>query len=82
MLVAQLCPALVIPRTVAWKAPLSVGFSRQEYWGGLPFLFAGDLPNPRIKIRSASLQAGSLPSEPPGKPIKPLKIMNHYIVYL
>ena len=42
--------------------------SRQEYWSGLPFPFPGDLPNPEIKPRSPTLQADSLPSEPPGKP--------------
>ena len=44
------------------------GFSRQEYWSGLPCSPPGDLPNPRIKPKSPVLQAGSLPSEPPGKP--------------
>ena len=53
------------------QAPLSVGFSRQEYWCGLPFPSPGDLPNPGIKPRSPALQADSLPSEPPGKPTKP-----------
>ena len=43
-----------------------MGFSRQEYWGGLPFPPPGDLPNPGIKPRSPMLQAVSLPSEPPG----------------
>ena len=43
-------------------------FSRQEYWSGLPCLPPGDLPNPGIKPRSPTLQADSLPSEPPGKP--------------
>ena len=37
------------PGTVACQAPLSMGFSRQEYWGGLPFPSAGDLPNPEIQ---------------------------------
>ena len=46
-----------------------MGFFRQEYWSGLPFLSPGDLPNPGIKPRSPTLQADSLPSEPPGKPI-------------
>ena len=54
--------------TVAHQAPLSVEFSRQEYWGGLPCLPLGDLPNPGIEPRSPALQAGSLLSEPPGKP--------------
>ena len=55
------------PWTVALQAPLSMGFSRQEYWGGLPFLSPGDLPNPGIEPRSPALQADSLPDEPPGK---------------
>ena len=46
---AQLCPTLVIPWTAARQAPLPIGFSRQEYWGGLPFLPPADLPNPGIK---------------------------------
>ena len=53
---------------VARQAPLSVGFSRQEYWSGLPWLPPGDLPNPGTKPRSPTWQAASLPSEPPGKP--------------
>ena len=44
------------------------GFSRQEYWSGLPCPFPGDLPNPGIEHRSPTLQVASLPSEPPGKP--------------
>ena len=44
-----------------------MGFSRQEYWSGLPCPPPGDLPNPGIETRSFALQAGSLPSEPPGK---------------
>ena len=44
-------------------------FSRQEYWTGYPFLSPDDLPNPGIGPRSLTLQADSLPSEPPGKPI-------------
>ena len=44
------------------------GFSRQEYWNGLPYPPPGDLPNPGSKPRSPLLQADSLPSEPPGKP--------------
>ena len=52
----------VIPWTVACQAPLSMGFSRQEYRSGLPFPSPGDLPNPGIEPRSPALQAGSLPS--------------------
>ena len=62
-LVTQLCPTLVTPWTVARQAPLSVGFSRQEYWSGLPFPSPGDLPDPGIKPRSPALQADSLPAE-------------------
>ena len=53
-----------IPWTVARQAPLSMGFSRQEYWSGLPFPSAGDLPDPGIEGRSLALQAVSLLSEP------------------
>ena len=54
--------------TVALQALLSMGFSRQEYWNGLPFPSAGDRPDPGIKLESPTLQAGSLQSESPGKP--------------
>ena len=57
----------VTPWTVAYQAPLSMGFSRQEYWSGLPFPSPGDLPNPGIEPRFPALQADALPSEPPGK---------------
>ena len=53
------------PWTVAHQAPLSMGFSRREYWSGLPFLSPGDLPDPGIKPRSPALQADALTSEPP-----------------
>ena len=48
--------------------PLSMGFSRQRYWGGLPFHSPGDLPNPGIELVSPAMQADSLPTELPGKP--------------
>ena len=54
--------------TVAHLAPLSMEFSRQEYWSGLPFLSPGDLPDPGIKPGSSTLQAESLLSESSGKP--------------
>ena len=54
--------------TVAYKAPLSMEFSRQEYWSGLPFPSPGNIPDPGIKPRSPTLQADALLSEPPGKP--------------
>ena len=59
----------VIPWTVAYQAPPSMGFSRQGYWSGLPFPSPGDLPDPGIKPRSPALQADALPSVPPGKPL-------------
>ena len=58
-----------IPWTVVYQASLSMGFSRQEYWSGLPFHSPGDLPDPGIKPRSSALQSDTLPSEPPGKPV-------------
>ena len=60
----------VTPWTVAYQAPLSMGFSRQEYWNGLPFRNPGDLPDPGIEARSPAFQADALTSEPPGKPSK------------
>ena len=45
-----------------------MGFSRQEYWSGLPFPSPGDLPDPGIEPRSPALEADALTSEPPGKP--------------
>ena len=64
------------PWTVACQPPLSMGFSRQEYWSGLPCPLPGDLssqgsndlPNPEIEPRSPTLQADSLPVDPQGKP--------------
>ena len=56
------------PWTVAYQAPWTMGFSRQEYWSGLPFPPPGDLPNPGIEPRSPALQTDALLSEPLGKP--------------
>ena len=53
--------------TVAYQAPLSMGFSRRQYWSGLSFPSPGDLPDPGIKPASPALQADALHSEPPGK---------------
>ena len=58
------------PWTIAYKAPLSMGFSRQGYWSGLPFPSPEDLPDPGIEPGSPTLQADVLPSEPPGKPLE------------
>ena len=54
------------PWTVAYQAPLSMEYSRQKYWSGLPFASPGDLPDPGIELGSPALQADALPSEPPG----------------
>ena len=54
------------PWTIAYQAPPSMGFSRQEYWSGLPFPPPGDLPNPGIQPGSPAFQAHALTSEPPG----------------
>ena len=70
-LVTDLCPIFVTPCTVARQAPLSMGFSRQEYWSGLPCLPVEDLPNPGIELVTPlfpALLADSLPTEPSGKP--------------
>ena len=66
-LVAQSCLTLVTLWTGAHEAPLSIGFSRQEYWSRLPFPSPGDLPDPGIEPRSPLLQADSLLTELPGK---------------
>ena len=67
MLVAQLCPSLCDPWTAARQAPLSMGFSRQGYWSGLPFPSPGDLPDPDIEPGSPAMQVDSLPTELLGK---------------
>ena len=67
--VAQSCPTLVTLWTVACQAPLSMRFSRQEYWSGLPFPSPGDLPDPGIEPRPPALQADSFPTELQRKPV-------------
>ena len=61
------------------QAPLSMAFSRQRYWSGLPFSSPGDLPDPGIKPWSPSFQADSLPPEPPGIPSN-IKILENTIL--
>ena len=69
MLVAQLCLTLYDPMDcVVHQAPLSMEFSRHEYWSELPFPCPGDLPNPGIDPVTPALQAESLPFQSPGKP--------------
>ena len=68
-LVAKLCLTLVTPWTVTCQAPLSMGYSRQEYWSGLPFPSPGNLLKPEIELGSPALQADSLLSELQGNPM-------------
>ena len=70
VLVAQSCPTLCNPWTVACQAPLSMEFSRQEYWSGLLLPSPGDLPDPGIEPWSPTLQADSLLSESPRPVVK------------
>ena len=65
--------------TVADQAPLSMGFSRQEYWSGLPFPSPGDLPDLGIEPGSPTLQADALSSKPPGKPQECIRLL--YMVF-
>ena len=70
---------------ITCQAPLSVGFSRQGYWSGLPFPSPGDLPDRGMKLRSPKLQADSLPSVPPRKPriiSSEFKIYSYCTLYL
>ena len=66
----QSCPTLCDPMDIDHRAPRSMEFSRQEYWRGKPLLSPGGLFNSGIEPRSPELQADSLPSEPPGKPLE------------
>ena len=71
---AQSCLTLCDPMDCSLNAPLSMGFSRQEYWSGLPFPTPGDLPDPGIQPASLCLlhwQMDSLPLVPPEKPLCP-----------
>ena len=65
--IAQSCPTLCGSWTVAYQSPLSIEFSRQEYWSRFPFPTPWDLPDPGIKSTSSTLQAESLPLERQGK---------------
>ena len=76
----QSCPTLCLPIDCNHQAPLSMGFSSQEYWSGLPCPSPGDLPNPGIKPMSlmSPALASSFLTEPPGKPY----ICNIYVLML
>ena len=67
------------PWAVAYQAPLSMGFSRQVYWSGLPFPSPGNLPNPGIKLGSPALQTDSLPTDLQGKPKHLVELTNEVI---
>ena len=71
----QLCPDSVTLCIVAHQAPLAMGFTRQEYWSGLPCLPPEDLPNPGTEARTPGLQADSLLLSPRGK-------MNNLNIYI
>ena len=66
--------------TLAHQALLSIGYSREEYWSGLPCPFPGDLPDPGMEPRSPALQVDSLPSEPPGKSRRQIAL--YVIIYI
>ena len=70
---AQLHPIFAAPGTVAHQAPLSMGFSRKEYWSGLPFSSPGDLPDPGIEPGSPALHADSLPLSHQGSSLDIIK---------
>ena len=66
----------VTVQTVAHQAPLSMGYSRQEKWSGLPFPSPGDLPDPGVKLMSLALAGEFFATETPGKPRKTIGISN------
>ena len=65
------------PWTVARQTSLSLGFPRQEYWGGLPFPSPGDLPNPGTEPASPALAGGFFTTKPPGEPLMHLFFSFH-----
>ena len=80
-LVAKLCLTLATPWTIiVQQASLSMGFSRQPYWRGLPFPSPGDLPDPGIEPGSPALQADSLPTELWRKPMEIITLINERLV--
>ena len=68
-IITVLSPSKLEVLVVAPQAPLSMGFSREEYWNGSPCPPPGDIPDPETEPGFLALQADSLPSEPPGNPI-------------
>ena len=80
VLVTQSCVNLYDSMDWSPQAPLSMGFSRQEYWSGLPFPSSGDLPDPGMEPWSPEWQADSFPSEPPEK-FPPMSFNCHHLSY-
>ena len=74
-LVTKSCRTLATPWTVALQAPLSMGFSTQEYWSGLSFPTPGEFPDPGIKAMPSALAGGFFTTAPPGKPQQTIYIM-------
>ena len=70
------------PWTTAYQPPPSMGFSRQEYWSGLPFPSPGDLPDPGTEPWSPAFQADTLTSEPPGKSLKIYPMNPNFFFFL
>ena len=70
------------PWTIAHQVPLSTAFPKQECWSGLPFPSPGDLPNPRIKLRSPALAGKFFTTEPPGESWNNIYTMELYLYYL
>ena len=70
MCVSHSVPSSAIPWTAAYQASLSMGFSSQGYWSGLPFPSSGDLPHPGMELTSPPLADGLFITEPPAKPIQ------------
>ena len=68
--------------TIAHQTPLSMEFSRQEYWSGLPFPSPRDLPNPGIEVRSPVQHTDSLQAEPPGNPISSINDNIFLFIYI
>ena len=64
-----------IPRTIAQQTSSSTGFTKQEYWSGLPFPSPGGLPDPEIESKSPALAGRFFTTEPPGKPGRPLVVV-------
>ena len=70
------------PWTAAYQAPPSMGFSRQEYWSGVPFPPPGDLPDPGIKLKSPALKTGSYHLSHQGSPAVHLMLCNSFLLHL